>query len=201
LIHFAILIFAAALPVLGFESILKVEVLEGDGAVYNLRSRSFAVPRLRVTEGDAGRPVDGAAVTFRLPDSGPGAAFAEGRIAMVTTDAKGEASVPAMKLNSQLGNWEIRVAATHAGQTARATILQINAAPVEAISLAGQRSRSLYWVAAIAAGAATAATIGLVGGGSSPARSGGVSGPGTAAVAVTPPPLSISAGGGSVSAP
>jgi len=177
---------------------LKLETLEGDGAVYNLRSRTFSRPRVRVLEAD-GRPAAGATVTFRLPDAGPGAAFAEGRIATVSADANGEATVPALKLNSQLGAWEIRLAAVHRGVTARASIQQINAAPVEAMAAGGKRSRSLYWLAAVAAGVATVATVGLAS--SSPsARSRGVSAPG-AAVAPVSPPLTISVGAGTVGAP
>ena len=182
------------------EAGLSLEILEGDGAIYNLRSRAFALPRLRVLSAD-GRAVEGAAVTVRLPDSGPGAAFADGHIAMVTTDEKGEVSLPPMKLNSQLGQWEIRASATYQGRVARTTILQINAAPVEAITPAGKRSRGLYWMAAIAAGAATAATFGLVVSGGSPVRAGAVSASAVHTGPAAAPPLSISAGTGSVSAP
>ena len=114
-------------------------------------------------------------------------------------DANGEAAVPAMKLNSQLGAWEIRMAAAHGGMTARASIQQINAAPVEAMAAGGKRSRSLYWLAAVAASAAAVAAGGLAS--SSPsARSGEVSAPGAAA----PPavqPLTISVGAGTAGAP
>ncbi len=185
---------AADLP----ETLLKMEILEGDGAIYNLRGRGFNMPRVRVSEPD-GRPVKGAAVTFRLPDAGPGAQFADGRIAMVQTDDKGEATVPAVKLNSQLGQWEIRIAATHKGAVARASLQQINAAPVEAMTTPGKKSKSLYWLAAIAAGAATAATVGLAGG-ASPPHSGGVSALGTAASGSTPT-LTISPGASSAGAP
>ena len=185
---------AAGLP----ETLPTLEILEGDGAIYNLRGRGFTMPRVRVSEPD-GRPVKGAAVTFRLPDAGPGAQFADGRIAMVQTDDRGEATVPPVRLNSQLGQWEIRIAATHRGGVARASLQQINAAPVEAMTSPGKKSKSLYWLVAIAAGAATAATVGLAGSGSPP-RSGGVSVLGTAA-AGSPPTLSISPGSSSAGAP
>ena len=185
---------AADLP----DALHKLEILEGDGAIYNLRGRGFTMPRVRVTEAD-GQPVKGAAVTFRLPDAGPGALFADGRIAVVQTDDKGEAAVPPVRLNSQLGPWEIRIAATHRGAVARASVQQINAAPVEAMMAPGKRSKSLYWLAAIAAGAATAVTVGLTGSGSPP-RSGGVSALGTAAPGAAPA-LTISPGAGSAGAP
>src|ERR1700741_138734 len=121
------------------QSTLTVETVEGDGAGYNLRSKSFSMPRVRV-RGAGGQPVHGATVTFRLPDYGPGGAFPDGRIATVTADAKGEAAASAMKLNSQLGQWDIRVAVAHNGITARTSIQQINAAPVEAMAVGGKRS-------------------------------------------------------------
>ncbi len=179
---------------------LKLDILEGDGAVYNLRGRGFTMPLVRISEPD-GRPVKGATVTFRLPDAGPGALFAEWRIAVVTTDAGGEVTVPPMKLNSQLGQWEIRIAAAHRGMVAMASLQQINAAPVEAIAArGGRRSRSVYWLVAIAAGAATAATVGLTGGASAGGRAGSVSTPGTAASS-SAPSLAISPGSGSAGAP
>ena len=178
------------------ETGLAMETIEGDGAVYNLRSRGFSMPRVRVSLA-GGRVVPGAFVTFRLPDAGPGAIFAEGRIVTVSTDVLGEAAVPPMRMNSQLGPWEIRISATHQGLVARSSIQQINAAPVDAMTAGGaKRSRGLYWLAIAAASAATLATVGVVAGGSS-ARSGGVSAPGAAAAQ----PLTISVGTGSAGAP
>lgn len=178
---------------------LTLEVTEGDGAVYNVRARTAAPPRVRVVDA-AGLPVDGAFVTFRLPESGPGALFSGGRIATVSTDVLGHAAVPALKLNSQLGPWEIRIAAVHRGTVARASIQQINAAPVEAIAGArgGKRSRGLYWLAAVSAGAAVAASVGFRNS-SSPMRSGGVIAPGAAASGSQP--VSIGVGAGSIGAP
>lgn len=179
------------------QSALTIETLEGEGAVYNLRARSISPPRVRIVDAQ-GRPAAGAFVTFRLPDSGPGALFPDGRFATVTADDKGEAAVPAMKLNSLLGQWQLRVSVAHQGMAGRAAIQQINAAPVDAMAMGGKRSRSLYWLAAVGAGAAALAAVGLVGT-SGTARSGGVSAP--ASSPAPPAALTISAGSGSIGAP
>jgi hypothetical protein len=183
------------------QSALTLETIEGDGAIYNLRGKQLSRPRVRVSAPD-GRPVEGAAVTFRLPDSGAGATFAEGRISTIVTGVNGEAVVPAMRLNGQLGPWEIRVVAARAGVVARSSIQQINAAPAEAITAGnGNSSRKKYWIAAAAAGAATLVTLGLAGG-TATARLGGVSAPaGPAAASPASQALTISAGAGSVGAP
>ena len=179
---------------------LSVEVMEGDGAIYNVRNRNISPPRVRVVD-SVGHPVNGAFVTFRLPESGPGALFAEGRIATVATDAHGLATAPVVKLNSQLGPWEIRIAAAHSGLVTRASIQQTNAAPADAIAGAGggKRSRSLYWLAAVSAGAAVAASVGFRSGSSSPVRLGGVSALGGSASASQP--VAIGIGAGSIGAP
>ena len=178
---------------------LNVEVMEGDGAIYNVRSRSVSPPRVRVVD-TVGHPVDGAFVTFRLPESGPGALFADGRIATVTTDAQGLAMAPVLRLNSQLGPWEIRIAAAHRGLVTRASIQQISAAPAEAIAGAGgaKRSRGLYLLAAVSAGAAVAASVRFRS--SSPVRSGGVSALGGGAAPASQP-IAIGIGTGSIGAP
>jgi hypothetical protein len=181
------------------QSGLTVETVEGEGAVYNLRSKSISLPRVRVFGAD-GKAASGAFITFRLPDSGPGGTFADGRFATVTANEMGEAAVPAVKLNALLGPWEIRVSAAHAGMVARGVISQISAAPVEAITMGGKRTRSFYWLALAAAGAATLVTVGFVSSGSTPARPGGVGAPaGTASAPVTS--LTITPGAGTIGAP
>ncbi|HEX4228189.1 MAG TPA: hypothetical protein VHZ07_05935 [Bryobacteraceae bacterium] len=66
-----------------------------------------------------GVPVPGAAVTFRMPEDGPGGVFADGsRIAVVTTDTSGRAQVTRVRWTAA-GAASVRVTATkgteHAG--------------------------------------------------------------------------------------
>ncbi|MCC6536180.1 MAG: hypothetical protein IT162_01435 [Bryobacterales bacterium] len=201
-----ILLVSAAMASAAWTQEIAVEAVTGEGAIHNVQDRSVPAPRVRVVD-RRGQPVEGAFVTFRLPDAGPGARFAGGRIFTVTADVHGEAQAPAMQPVPQLGSWDVRVTATHKGEFARLSIAQINAAPVDAVvapSGGGPasvgRPRRMLLVAAVLAGGAAAASLGLVGRGSSAgaARSGGVSVPPVTAPA---PGLSITAGSTSFSAP
>jgi hypothetical protein len=61
---------------------------------------------------EAGRPVEGAAVSFLLPGSGPSGIFASGsRTEIATTRADGQASVFGMRWNQSAGPVQIRIAA------------------------------------------------------------------------------------------
>ncbi|MBM3794824.1 MAG: hypothetical protein FJW31_12310 [Acidobacteria bacterium] len=188
---------------------IAVETVTGEGTIPNVQDRSVAAPGVRVMD-RRGQPVEGAFVTFRLPDAGPGARFAGGRIATVTADAHGEAQAPAMHPVSQLRSWDIRVTATQKGEFARASIAQINAAPVDAVvaptgggpASVGSRPRRMFLVLAAVAGRAAAASLGLVGRSSGVvARYGGASAPSAVPLPPTVPALSITAGVPSFSAP
>ena len=66
---------------------------------------------VQVTD-EAGKPVDGAAVSFRLPDEGPSGVFASGlRTEVVTTKADGRATIWGMQWNKTPGQLEIRITA------------------------------------------------------------------------------------------
>lgn len=177
---------------------LKIEILEGDGAVLNIRERQTPGPRVRVTDTNQ-QPLAGVAVTFRLPEAGPSARFDDGRILTLTTDSRGEAVARGLRPNSQLGLWEIRVSAAYQGRVARAVIQQTNAAPVEAFAASGKRSRTLYLLAAVGAGVAAATSLGVARTGGSMVRASGVSAVSSPAGAL--PPLAITPGSGSISAP
>lgn len=178
---------------------LTIEVVEGSGAVMNVRDRTSPAPRVRVVDSDQ-KPVAGATVTFRLPEAGPSARFDDGRIFVSQTDAHGEATPRRMRPNTQVGPWEIRVSAAHGGLVARVAIQQTNAAPVEAYA-AARKTRTLYWLAAVSAGVAAATSIGVVRGGSGTAGAAAPRGAVNTSGAVAGLPLTITAGNGSISAP
>jgi hypothetical protein len=93
-------------------TIIQVRVVEGEGMVYPIGSRATRGLTVLVTDA-TGKPVEGAAVNFRLPDGGPGGAFAGGqRTQLVTTQADGKASVWGMQWNKTPGPFEIRITAT-----------------------------------------------------------------------------------------
>ena len=61
---------------------------------------------------EAGKPVDGASVSFRLPEVGPSGVFASGlRTEVVTTKPDGRATVWGMQWNKVPGPFEIRITA------------------------------------------------------------------------------------------
>src|SRR5579884_3742204 len=104
---------------------LQIVILDGEGAINNIRQRTAREPIVQV-EDENHKPVAGATILFLLPDSGPGGTFANGTRAFHTvTDADGRARAQ-MKPNSTAGNWDIIVQASFAGATASATIHQQN---------------------------------------------------------------------------
>ena len=144
---------------------LKIVVLEGDGAINNIRLQRGRDPVVRV-ETPGGTPVAGAAVHFLLPSQGPGGSFADGPTATVLTDADGRATGRALRPNKTPGQFEIRVTASHEGASASARITQTNAQPVE---LTRSSSRKIAIFAIIGGAVAGGAVLG--------ARSGGKSSP------------------------
>jgi hypothetical protein len=59
---------------------------------------------------ETGKPVPGAAVSFHLPEDGPGGAFVNGlRTDVATTDAKGRASLHGLQVNRIPGRFQIRI--------------------------------------------------------------------------------------------
>src|SRR5438874_11705433 len=82
---------------------LRVIVLEGDGAINNIRLQRAKEPVVRV-ENEAGRPVPGAAVHFAAPSQGPGAVFGDGGLtATVLTVFDGRATGRGLRPNKTAG--------------------------------------------------------------------------------------------------
>jgi hypothetical protein len=101
---------AAALQ-LNASVIVQLKVVEGEGTVYRTGGRATRGLTVLVTD-EAGKPVPGASVSFRLPDSGPSGVFTTGlRTEVVTTDVNGRASVWGMQWNKTAGPFEIRITA------------------------------------------------------------------------------------------
>ena len=68
---------------------------------------------------ETGRPVGGAAVSFHLPDEGPGGVFTNGlRTDVATTDEGGRASLRGWQLNRMAGRFQIRITASKEQATA-----------------------------------------------------------------------------------
>jgi len=168
---------------------LNLVVVEGEGAINNIRQRTAREPIVQVQD-ENHKPVAGAIVTFTLPDRGASGVFANGGKTMsVTTDQQGQAAARGLRPNGVRGQYQIRVNANYRGQSANTTITQTNAVltaagTAAAAGISGKLIAIIAVVGAAAAGGIVAAT-----------RSGGS----TPAAAQTP--TTISAGAGTVSPP
>ncbi|MDQ2901214.1 MAG: hypothetical protein M3Y07_15660 [Acidobacteriota bacterium] len=160
--------------------VLNVVIVEGDGAINNVRQRTAREAIVEVDD-ENHKPIGGALVTFTLPSSGPTGTFANGsRILTLVTDSKGQAVMRGLHAAKASGSMPIKVSASFQGHTATATIAQTNAIGAAAGAGGGTAAAggllSAKVIAIIAViGATAGTTIGLVaansgGGGGSPAR-------------------------------
>ena len=106
---------------------LNIVIVEGDGAINNIRQRTAREPIIQV-EDENHKPVAGAAVIFTLPGQGAGGSFAGGSQSLsVVTDSQGRAVAHGFHPNTVQGQYQIHVTASNNGQSANATISQSNA--------------------------------------------------------------------------
>lgn len=148
---------------------LNLVIVEGEGAINNIRQRVSREPIVQV-EDENRRPVAGASVVFLLPNNGASGVFTDGsRMLTTVTDQNGRAVMRGFQPNNSPGQMQIRVTASHQGQTATATITQTNALAAAAAgagagAAAGGAGKLIAVLAivggAAAAGVAVAATRG-----------------------------------------
>jgi hypothetical protein len=143
------------------DSGLRIIVLEGDGAINNIREHTAHAPVIRLLDAEE-RPVAGATVNFLLPDLGAGGYFPEGRSNLTTrTDTDGRAVARGLRPNNVAGRFQIRVSATSGSHKGAATISQINVAPAAARG----KSKTKYLIAVLVAGGAAGAAFAAKGSG------------------------------------
>lgn len=142
--------------------ILQIRIVEGDGAAYPAGSRAIKGLTVEVTD-EAGQPVPNAALSFRLPESGPSGIFSNGtRTEIASSAANGRATVWGMKWNRLPGNFAIRVTAAKGETRAGAIVTQSLLEPSSAQTAGKQdfvrykvrRGKRWIWLSALAAGAA-----------------------------------------------
>jgi hypothetical protein len=153
---------------------LQIIILEGEGAINNIRQRTAREPVVQVVDENR-KPVAGAMVLFSSPDRGAGAVFSNGSKTFITyTDAEGKATAKGMRPNQTSGQYQVAVNASFQGLVAAATIAQVNAVAGAAAGAAGAGaatgiSKTLIAILAIAAGAAaTGAVVATRGGAETP---------------------------------
>jgi hypothetical protein len=145
---------------------IRIVIVEGQGAINNIQQHRAKEPVVQVVD-ENNAPIKGASVTFQLPDTGASGAFGEsGHMLTIMTDEKGQATGRGLHPNQTAGSFQIRVTASFQGQTANATIAQINAEPAKA----GGGSKKFLLIALIGGAAAggLAAARGGKSGGSTP---------------------------------
>jgi hypothetical protein len=173
-------------------SSLRIVILEGEGAINNIRQRTAREPIVQVQD-ENNRPVAGAVVVFTLPDRGASGTFANGaRSVTLTTDSQGMARAAGLRPNAVEGDVQIRVDASYQGLTASTTIGQTNVMSLLGAAGAGGGSGKLIAILAIIGGAAAGGAVAAT-------RGSGSSGGGPA----TPPPTptSVSLGTPSIGPP
>ena len=166
---------------------LTISILEGEGAINNIRQRTAREAMVQVQD-ENHKPVAGVAVTFFLADHGASGVFANGSQSMtVLTDANGQAAMRGMVPNQMAGKMEIRVSARLGNLNADAVITQTNAAGAAAAGGAAISGKVIALIVVIAAGAAVGAIVATHGGSSSSNTTTIPSGPTTPAVVTITP--------------
>jgi hypothetical protein len=138
--------------------ILQIRIVEGERAVYPVGSRATRGVTVEVTD-ETGKPVAGAAVSFRLPEDGPTGMFSSGmRTEIVTTTADGRANVWGMQWNRVTGPLEVRITAAK-GQARAGTICGLYLSNVDADAApVRHKAHKKIW---IGVGIAAAAFVGV----------------------------------------
>jgi hypothetical protein len=159
-----IVLLVISLTIAAQDEAIHVAVLEGDGAINNIRSSHSKEPVVRVEDVN-NRGVPGASVTFLVPSDGAGVVFAQAATSLtLTTDDRGEVVARGLHPNRNVGTFQIRVSASDHGRTATALIGQTNVDPGSHSS-----SRKIALLAVLGGAAAAGAALALHGGKSSSA--------------------------------
>ena len=174
---------------------LNIVIVEGDGAINNIRQRTARAPIVQVEDQNR-RPVAGAAVVFMLPQRGASGVFSNGsRTLTVMTDSQGRAEANGIKPSNNPGQMQINVTASFQGQVASAVITQTNALAAAGAVAGGVVAKSIALKVLIAIGVAgAAAATGAV-----IATRNGDNNAGTGGAAR--PPVTVNPGAGTVGAP
>jgi hypothetical protein len=138
---------------------LNLVVVEGEGAINNIRQRTAREPIVQV-EDQNHKPIAGAAVVFTLPTQGAGGTFGGGQHTLtVISDSQGRAVAHGLKPNNVQGQYQIHVNASYNGQNANTTISQSNAVAAAGAAAAAGISTKLIVILAVAGAAAAGGAL------------------------------------------
>lgn len=175
------------------QAMLNLIVVEGEGAINNIRQRTARETIVQV-EDENRKPVAGAVVVFTLPSQGAGGTFANGgQTLTVTTDAQGRAVAQGLRVNRIAGQWQMRINASQGTRTGSVTVSQSNVAAAAGAAgasgaAAGISAKTIAIIAAVAGAAAAGGAVAATRGGGGGSAPGGV-------------PTTIAAGAGTVGHP
>ena len=170
-----------SLTIAAQDEAIHIVVLEGDGAINNIRSSRSKEPVVRVEDAN-NRGVPGALVTFIVPSDGAAVVFADAATSLtLTADDRGEVVARGLHPNRNVGSFQIRVSASEHGKRATALIGQTNVDPGSHTS-----SRKIAVLAIIGGAAAAGAAMALRGGKSSSAAATSTTPSGTVVVPGSP---------------
>jgi hypothetical protein len=156
------------------QNLLHIRILEGEGAIHGAGAKASRPIVIEITD-ETGKPVEGAAVSFRMPEEGPGATFQQGmRTDIRITTPDGKAAVYDFTTNRTPGPFQVRITAVKSQVRAGVVVAQyISDRPVKAKSdVAKGGSRKWLIVLAAAGGAAAAALAAGAAKGSTPGSAG-----------------------------
>jgi hypothetical protein len=126
LVPVLVALFAVRLPPVLAQQALNLVVVQGEGAINNVRQRTARDPIVRV-EDQNHKPIAGAVVAFILPTQGAGGAFGGGaQMLSVITNSRGLAIAKGFHPNSLGGPWQMHINASFGAQSATATVAQTN---------------------------------------------------------------------------
>lgn len=106
---------------------LFIKILDGEGAVNNIKARTAREPVVEVDD-ENHKPVAGALVTFMAPHGGAGGTFNGQAMLQTVTDSSGRATGRGFMPNRTSGQFEIAVTATVGAAIAHAVITMTNQA-------------------------------------------------------------------------
>lgn len=168
---------------------ISLVIVEGEGAINNVRLRTAREPIVQV-EDENHKPIAGAVVVFTLPSQGASGTFAgSAHTLTVVTDNTGRAVARGLRPNNVQGQFQIHVNASYQGQTASAVIGQSNVlaaagagGAAAAAGISGKLIAVLVVVGAAAAGGAAYAVHASGGGGTATTAAATTIAPGTGTV-------------------
>lgn len=176
---------------------LNIVVVEGEGAINNIRERVARDPVVRV-EDENHKPVAGAAIVFTLPTEGATGEFTNGsKTLTAVTDSKGQAAAQGLKMNPISGKVPIHVTVSYRGLAANTSIMQFSvlppgAKPARVSSSSSSHGHGLLIGVLVAVGAAAA------GGGAYFATRSQSSSTASTPTPTGPTPIGITAGTGTI---